>query len=306
MKHYLRSLFLLVSLVFVSVASVAAETPLPDVAGEASQLETVDDTAPSQSEANDTVSPQPEAADASSQSDDDSASTLSEAANDPLRPKTLSLFTDEGLALLLAEEVDKRPYVKLSSHFVTQKTRAFCSVASAVMVLNALGGEAPFDPIYAPYATFTQSNFFTENTWRVVSPLRVSGYGMSLQQAGEAIAAHYVQVKGSYAADTTLEKFREEARSAISSGQYVIVNFQRARVGQEGGGHFSPLAAYNAKADRFLVLDVARFRYAPFWVSTEDLWGSMSAVDDYSDSSRGYLIVSKLSSSVKPARQEAR
>jgi hypothetical protein len=35
----------------------------------------------------------------------------------------------------------------------------------------------------------------------------------------------------------------------------VIVNYLRNAIGQEWGGHISPLAAYDADTDRFLILD---------------------------------------------------
>jgi hypothetical protein len=39
-------------------------------------------------------------------------------------------------------------------------------------------------------------------------------------------------------------------------GNYVIVAYKRDAVGQRGGGHISPLGAYDAESDSFLVLDV--------------------------------------------------
>jgi glutathione gamma-glutamylcysteinyltransferase len=45
----------------------------------------------------------------------------------------------------------------------------------------------------------------------------------------------------------------------------VIAAYNRAGLGQSGGGHFSPLAGYHAASDLTLVLDVARFKYPPHW-----------------------------------------
>jgi hypothetical protein len=44
------------------------------------------------------------------------------------------------------------------------------------------------------------------------------------------------------------------------------VNYQRGALGQKESGHISPLAAYNAASDRFLILDVAAYKYPPVWV----------------------------------------
>ena len=63
-------------------------------------------------------------------------------------------------------------------------------------------------------------------------------------------------------------------------------------MGQEKGGHISPLAAYNSKADRFLILDVARYKYPPVWVSTSDLFAAMNTTDSDNDNkTRGFVVV---------------
>jgi hypothetical protein len=46
----------------------------------------------------------------------------------------------------------------------------------------------------------------------------------------------------------------------------------RKAIGQQIGGRNSPLAAHEAKADRFLILDVARYEYPPVWVKTTDIF----------------------------------
>jgi hypothetical protein len=56
-------------------------------------------------------------------------------------------------------------------------------------------------------------------------------------------------------------------------------------------GHISPLAAYNAETDSFLILDVAAYKYPPVWVSTEDLWDAMSASVGSSPRTRGFIVV---------------
>jgi hypothetical protein len=44
--------------------------------------------------------------------------------------------------------------------------------------------------------------------------------------------------------------------------------------------------------DLVLVMDVARFKYPPFWVPLEDLWDSMVVTDKTTEASRGYFILS--------------
>jgi hypothetical protein len=72
------------------------------------------------------------------------------------------------------------------------------------------------------------------------------------------------------------------------------VNYLRKAIGQQTGGHISPLAAYDAKVDRFLILDVARYKYPPVWVKTSDLFDAMNTTDAANDSkTRGYVLVAK-------------
>ena len=68
----------------------------------------------------------------------------------------------------------------------------------------------------------------------------------------------------------------------------------RKAIGQEAGGHISPLAAYDADTDRFLILDVSRYKYPPAWVTAAALFGAMDTPDsDNHDLTRGYVVVSK-------------
>ena len=67
----------------------------------------------------------------------------------------------------------------------------------------------------------------------------------------------------------------------------------RKALGEERGGHISPLGAYDEKADRFLILDVARYKYPPVWVKTSDLFDAMNTTDAGNDNkTRGYVLVS--------------
>jgi hypothetical protein len=73
----------------------------------------------------------------------------------------------------------------------------------------------------------------------------------------------------------------------------VNINYLRQEIGQERGGHISPLAAYNELTDRFLIMDVSRYKYPPVWVKTADLWKAMNTVDSTAAKTRGFVFVSK-------------
>lgn len=58
-----------------------------------------------------------------------------------------------------------------------------------------------------------------------------------------------------------------------------------------GDGHFSPIAAYHEKSDKCLVLDVARFKYAPYWVNVADLFQATKSIDQITGRSRGWFLM---------------
>ena len=47
-----------------------------------------------------------------------------------------------------------------------------------------------------------------------------------------------------------------------------------------GDGHFSPVGGYHPGKDLILILDTARFKYPPHWISLELLWEAMHALDN--------------------------
>jgi hypothetical protein len=199
----------------------------------------------------------------------------------PLPHELIAVESPVGLSLLSDREY-MADYENLRHAFEPQSRRAYCGVASAVIVLNALRGSS--------FAT--QSNFFTDAASGVRSSLQVTFAGMSLGELAALLRAHGVDATAQYASDTTIEQFRAVARQNLAMpGDYLLVNYQRAALGQERIGHISPVAAYNAAADRLLILDVASYRYPPFWVPTEALWQAMNTIDDASGRTRGFVIV---------------
>jgi Phytochelatin synthase len=67
----------------------------------------------------------------------------------------------------------------------------------------------------------------------------------------------------------------------------VIVNCKREAVGQKGGGHISPLGAYDAGSDSFLVLDVNPAPESWVWMPTATLVRGMRTFDTVEN--RGYV-----------------
>lgn len=77
----------------------------------------------------------------------------------------------------------------------------------------------------------------------------------------------------------TLNSARAILKEALAKKQFIIANLTRAGLGEIGGGHHSPIAAYDEQSDRFLFLDVARYKYPAAWVATSDLWNAIHTLD---------------------------
>ncbi len=71
---------------------------------------------------------------------------------------------------------------------------------------------------------------------------------------------------------------------------FLIVSFNRTSLNQTGEGHFSPIAAYHEETDQCLVLDVARFKYSPYWVKVCDLYEATRPIDSITKKSRGWFL----------------
>jgi hypothetical protein len=208
-------------------------------------------------------------------------------------PDNLTGFSTHDGETFFGESDAHEAYFLLASNFLTQKTQAYCGVASMVMVLNALGLPAPVVPEYAPYRTFTQDNVLSEQTDAILPRETLARQGMTLDQLGGILATQPVRAEVHHASDSSVDEFRKLAGAYLGEpGHFVLVNYLRKTLGEEIGGHISPLAAYDAKADRFLILDVARYKYPPVWVKTADMFAAMNTLDAVNGNrSRGFVLV---------------
>lgn len=203
---------------------------------------------------------------------------------------SIPLTTEEGRELLRYAS-RSAAYWAIAPRLETQVTQANCGPCSAVMVLNGLGIPAPESKAHPPYKEFDQANFFTPATEAVLPQATLQRQGATLEQLGGMLRSHGLTVTVRHAQDSSVEQFRREASEAVGEpGKAVVINYRRKELSQEGGGHFSPLGAYH-DSDRFLVLDPARYKYPPWWASTEALFQSLNTPDTTSGKSRGYLLI---------------
>lgn len=211
----------------------------------------------------------------------------------PVPPNLVALTQPEGQTRLMSA-ADKQSYWPLAQYFETQKNEAYCSVASSVMALNALGIRRPESTQYPDFPYFSQQDFFRSVDPQVATAAQVSREGMTLDQLSAVLSGFPVDVQKYHAGDLTLGQFRDLIRrTTAQSDRFALVNFHRVEIGEEGGGHWSPVAAFDAASDSALVLDVARYKYPAVWVPLAQLYAGSQAVDNVSGLSRGIVVVSK-------------
>ena len=190
----------------------------------------------------------------------------------------VSLASEQGAELL--QESMTHACARLLSQYVTQQTRSFCGAASGVMVLNVLHATQQHScQPSVPYIA-EQREFFNQDTESIVTQAEVMKRGFQLEELGDAMASHHLWTRIIPANRLTLEAFREIMAASLASDVFVIVNFSRAVLHQRGSGHHSPIAAYHPQSDRLLVLDVARYEYGAFWVTTQDMWHAIHTLDE--------------------------
>jgi len=133
--------------------------------------------------------------------------------------------------------------------------------------------------------------------------------GLTLEQLRQLIETHPAEARITYASDITLDTFRQTVASDLADPTgFVIVNFLRSALDEDPkgpieaslAGHYSPIGAYHEGTDRFLMLDVAAYKYPPAWIPAPDLFAAMSAIDVDSGKSRGLLQVRAASGAPAP------
>ena len=174
-------------------------------------------------------------------------------------------------------------YFRLAEQFHTQAEPQFCGLGSLVVALNALA----IDPGRRWQGVW---RWFSEQLLDCCVALdQIRQRGLDLDEV-----ACLARCNG-----TSVDVFRPETSdasawraslSAAARGEHVVIaSYDRARLDQSGSGHFSPIGGYHAERDLVLILDVARFKYPPHWISAERLWQAMHAVDPATGRSRGWL-----------------
>ncbi len=200
-----------------------------------------------------------------------------------LPPELVSLESAEG-KMLLAESSARADHESLEMHYQAQEKQSWCGVASAAVVLNSFSAAPPT----------TQAGFFDDCTANVRSSFRTTFGGMPLAVFGRMMQCHGVEARVYHAENSSLDEFRRLVVENLRTKEnFVVVNYDRAGVGQKPTGHISPISAYHEGSDRFLILDVANYKYPPVWAKASALWAAMNTLDSESKRTRGYVLLSR-------------
>ncbi|PAV76875.1 hypothetical protein WR25_25970 [Diploscapter pachys] len=183
-------------------------------------------------------------------------------------------------------------YFKLAAHFRTQDEPAYCGLSTLVMVLNSLEVD-PGRVWKSPW------RYYHESMLDCCVPLEnAKKIGINLPQFGCLAMCNRLHTV-IYTADDTdffLNRFRENLTKSVRSDTDVVVaSYDRAQLDQTGSGHFSPLAAYHSATDSVLIMDVARYKYPPHWVTLKQLQKSMCSIENTTKKPRGEFAQSVIS-----------
>ncbi len=217
-----------------------------------------------------------------------------------LAAELVYLDTPQGEARLVQAE-RRHQFFAVLPYLEAQENLAFCGPASIAATLNSLGVTRPAVSTLGPYPFFTQDNVFNAATEAIKRREAVAAGGMTLEQLAAFLNALGVQAEARHADTLDAAQLRTLLDTTLADpGRRLIVNYNRKLLDQAGGGHQSPLAAYDRDSDSALLLDVAKFKYPPVWVKLTDLLAAMQSVDSDSGKSRGLVVVSTGSKMPRP------
>lgn len=164
------------------------------------------------------------------------------------------LNSTKGKSFLVSTETISDMYWLSFHHLTTQKTQSFCGIATSALILNAINiDQAPVDPVYEPYHYWTQDNFFTNCTDEIATADTVLHHGTTLEELAQMMRCHQMYSYHYHANETTEGFFRGYVAYALDNNLLIAANFRRVELGEQGGGHWSPLLAFNPVEDMVLL-----------------------------------------------------
>lgn len=168
-----------------------------------------------------------------------------------------------------------KDFAALDRGFRPQVYRSFCGPASIATVLRAYGVTGADQTSLFPSLAGKLKAFYT---------------GMTLAELETLAKSRGLRTQLVYADELNLEAFRERLKANLAQeGDFVLVNYDRRVLKQEGIGHISPVAVYDEKSDAFLILDEASYRYPFTWVPAPLLYQAVHT--QFAGRFRGVLLI---------------
>lgn len=211
----------------------------------------------------------------------------------PAAAELVYLTEPEGQSRFMESELHS-DYFSLASYLEFEQVVTFCGPASVAAVANSLDIPRPSPDRLYSWTLFTQDLLFNEANQKLKPYAHVEHEGLTLAQLDTFIENVGMNADHYFADETSVEDLREALRTTLSDpNARFIANYSRKALPQDGDGHISPVAAYDEDTDTVLILDVAKYKYPPVWVTIETLHAGMTMKDSSSNRSRGFVIVSK-------------
>lgn len=143
---------------------------------------------------------------------------------------------------------------------ITTRGASYCGPASIATVLRAYGAKQADQTALLPSFGATLKVFFT---------------GVSSDELDLLVRTLGLRSEVVHADSLNIDNFRERISANLSrTGDYILVNYDRRVLRQSSAGHISPIGAYDATRDEFLVLDEAEHQYPFTWIPTAMLFAA--------------------------------
>jgi hypothetical protein len=216
-------------------------------------------------------------------------------------------------------QADKTDFYALVNFFETQSNGIYCGPTTAAIVLNALrinkvkiskdltvltATERKHLPASynATLDKYTQRSVLTlySSEHKTIAQIlgqpmgatNKSDFGLQLRQYNKLLHAHKLATRLRIVNKQYKKKIRKEIIQTLKmANTFVLANYHRTTLGQQGGGHISPLGAYHEPSDSVLIMDVNPNKSPWVWVSMDTLITAMATYDTLEN--RGYIIVAE-------------
>jgi hypothetical protein len=194
-------------------------------------------------------------------------------------------------------------YWSIAPHLIQQGTESSCSLATAVMLINAVRGRDGQLRTGEPVSEASLLDKLGDAAWRAA--VAQDGDGLSLTEFAAAMdrALLACECAGTWSvtiapvtdADAAISELRA-ALIAMENGNagFAAANFHLDLFYGDGVdvGHFSPIGAYDPARDLVLMLDVYQKDYEPMWAPLPHLARAM-AMPSPKGEPRGYAVVKR-------------